>query len=404
VPALATAPPEQVALLAKRVLAELDAVTDRLVEAIVDGDASYGAGPTGADDLRRSCRDNLERILESLTGERHPGDPFDAPHATGHRRAEQGMPLESVLHAYRLGHRIIWDSLVAQARDGDLGVALLEAASWVWELVDTYSSEVARAYRETEQRLLRRDDRRRVALVDALLDGRGHDHPLLADAAAVLDLPEDGRYVVVVLAGTDGGRPAADALAVRGLRSAWRDRADTEVGLVALGRASASDLLRVLGQVEGLRGGASPVVEGLAAVDGAHRLAQVALRAQPPGAGVSGLDERLPGALVVSAPELAARLVDQSLGPVLALDHDERDVLLQTLAAWLGTGGSAGRTAARLYCHRNTVLNRLRRVEALTGRSTERVDDLVAWSLALLARDLLPGSAPSHDGSARLDG
>ena len=78
--------------------------------------------------------------------------------------------------------------------------------------------------------------------------------------------------------------------------------------------------------------------------------------------------------------------------------------LLQTLAAWLATGGSAGRTAAHLYCHRNTVLNRLRRVEALSGRSTERVDDLVAWSLALLARDLLPGSAPSLDGSARLDG
>ena len=35
------------------------------------------------------------------------------------------------------------------------------------------------------------------------------------------------------------------------------------------------------------------------------------------------------------------------------------------------------------------MLNRLRRVEALTGRSLERVDHLVEWSLALLALDLL---------------
>jgi len=60
-------------------------------------------------------------------------------------------------------------------------------------------------------------------------------------------------------------------------------------------------------------------------------------------------------------------------------------VLLETLSAWLETGGSAGRTAARLSCHRNTVLNRIRRLQALTGRSLEDVDHLVEWSLALLA-------------------
>ncbi len=38
---------------------------------------------------------------------------------------------------------------------------------------------------------------------------------------------------------------------------------------------------------------------------------------------------------------------------------------------------------------RNTVLNRLRRVESLTQRSLERVDHLVEWSLALLARAVL---------------
>ena len=80
---------------------------------------------------------------------------------------------------------------------------------------------------------------------------------------------------------------------------------------------------------------------------------------------------------------------------------DERDLLLETLRTWLDTGGSAGQTAARLYCHRNTVLNRLRRLEGLTGRSLERVDHLVEWSLALLAREVLPGERAPEDPRGR---
>lgn len=372
-------------------LAELDPVTDRLVAAIVAGDPSYGLGHTSVADLRQSCHDNLARILQSLTGEQQPGDVYDAPHATGRRRAEQGMPLESVLHAYRLGHRIIWDSLVEQARSADTVEALVVAASHVWELVDSYSSEVARAYRETENDLLRRDDQRRDALVDALLDGRGRDRLLAAEAANVLDLPEHGGFVVAVLSGTGSAATAAAALSVRGIRSVWRDRADREVGLIALGKAASEDVTAVLEKVPGLRGGLSPLVTGLAAVDAAHQLAETALRALPlTHVGVAALDERLPGALLVTAPDLSERLIARALGGVLALDPEERDVLLLTLRTWLDTGGAAAQTAARLFCHRNTVLNRLRRVEALTDRSLERVDHLVEWSLALLARDLLP--------------
>jgi hypothetical protein len=377
--------------LAGLVLDDLDAVTDRLVEAIIAEDPSYGLGRTTDADLHLSCHDNLARILESLTGERQPGDMYDAPHATGKRRAEQGMPLESVLHAYRLGHRIIWDSLVEQARNADTVDALVVAASHVWEVVDSYSSEVARAYRETEAHLLRRDEQRRDALVDALLDGRGRERVLAAEAANALDLPEHGTYVVAVLAGSGAAASTCAALAVRGVRSVWRDRADREVGLIAVPRGGGGEVTGVLEKVAGLRGGLSPQVEGLAEVDGAYRLAETALRALPTSqSGDAALVERLPGSLLVTAPDLSKRLVERALGGILALDPEERDVLLLTLRTWLDTGGAAAQTAARLYCHRNTVLNRLRRLEALTGRSLVRVDHLVEWSLALLARVLLP--------------
>ncbi len=383
-------------MLAARVLVDLEPVTERLTTAILAADPSYEEGPTTREDLRSSCHDNLARILQALTGEPAKGDAFDAPHQTGRRRAEQQLPLESVLHAYRLGHRIIWDSLVEQARsdpDREALTGLVVAAGYVWELVDSYSSEVTRAYRETEHHLVRRGDRRRDALVDALLDGRGRERAVAADAAAVLDLPQHGRYVVVALEGPD--RHAAEALAVRGLRSAWRDRADRQVGLVSLGSACVEDVMRGLEHLPAVRGGVSPVVEGLAAVDGAHRLAETALRAlAPDSAGLAALDDRLPAALLVTAPDLANRLVDQALGGLLGIEPAERDALLATLQAWLDSGGSAAQTATALFCHRNTVLNRLRRIESLTGRSAERVDHLVEWSLALLARQLRADAPP----------
>lgn len=387
--------PPGVVILSTKVLADLDALTDRLVEVIVAEDPSYsGPALTSREDLHRSCLDNLRRILQWLSGTTDATtDPFDAPRATGTRRAEQGMPLESVLHAYRLGYRIIWDALVEQARaHGTDGVdALVDAATEVWMLVDEFSSAVADAYRRTEAEFARRDDRRRDDLIDALLEGRGAERSVVADAAAALDLPEHGRFCVVVMAGVDQSRPAGSALRGRGLRVAWRSRTDREIGLVALGRNEPGEAVTALSAVGGLRAGVSPAVEGLAEVDVAHRLAETALRALPAGEPVAAeLDDRLPGALLVTAPDLSRRLQRRALGGVLDLETDERAVLLDTLRAWLDTGGSAGQTASRLYCHRNTVLNRLRRVEGLTDRSLERVDHLVEWSLALLALDVLP--------------
>ena len=376
-------------------LSGLDDLTDRLVETILREDPSYsGPGRTPREDLHRSCHDNLLRILQWLSGTTDAAtDPFDAPRATGQRRAEQGMPLESVLHAYRLGYRIIWEGLVQEARQrGPEGIeALVEAAIEVWILVDEFSMAVANAYRETEAEFARRDDRRRDALVDALLEGRGAERAVAADAAAALDLPEHGRYAVVVLSGPDTSRTAGDALTSRGLRVAWRSRTDREIGLVSLGRCQPCEVVALLLAGGGLRAGVSPAVDGLSEVDVAHRLAETALRALPAGESlVAELDERLPGALLVTAPDLADRLVRRALGALLDLESSECSLLLETLRTWLETGGSAGQTATRLYCHRNTVLNRLRRLEALTDRSLDRVDHLVEWSLALLALDVLP--------------
>ncbi|WP_345184713.1 helix-turn-helix domain-containing protein, partial [Streptomyces lavendulae] len=151
---------------------------------------------------------------------------------------------------------------------------------------------------------------------------------------------------------------------------------------------------------------------------GARRLAALALRTAPAAAapGAVLLDERLPAALVAGDPELAGRLREVVLGPVLALPPEDARVLLDTLGTWLACRGSTTYAAQRLYCHRNTVSNRLRRLEQLTGRALSDPAHVVELALAHAAVTQraatpaappppaprgAPGAAPTPGGTAR---
>ncbi|MER5279822.1 helix-turn-helix domain-containing protein [Streptomyces sp. NPDC002809] len=242
-----------------------------------------------------------------------------------------------------------------------------------------------------------RGDERGWALLDALLEDE--TAPGLAElAGAVLGLPERGRYAVAVVPApvrTVGNRPC-DA---HGMRFLWRSRPDREIAVVALGDADPAAVAALLSDGGPGPGGVSPVVDGLSALGTARRLADAALLAcGPAGEAVVCLDGRVPAALVAGQPALAAYLATDVFGPLLARDPADRALLVSTLDAWLECGGSAGRTAVRLCCHRNTVLNRLRRLEVLTSRSLSRPRELVELMLALDAVRLVPGADPSPSG------
>ncbi|WP_050486730.1 PucR family transcriptional regulator [Streptomyces sp. CNS654] len=157
-----------------------------------------------------------------------------------------------------------------------------------------------------------------------------------------------------------------------------------EVAVVLLGPAGAARAAARLRELGAGPGGVSPVVGSLAELGAARRLAGTALLTCEPGSReIVRLDERLPAALLVSRPELSTRLLAEVFGPLLTLVPAERSLLVETLEAWLECGGSVGRAAARLGCHRNTVFNRLRRLERLTARSLSRPRELVDLVLAL---------------------
>ncbi|MGW8353590.1 PucR family transcriptional regulator [Streptomyces wedmorensis] len=395
--------------LATTMLADVDRLTDRAVDDIRAHSGTYASGaPVTREDLWEICRDNLLRALEDFGGLDATGGDFEwAARETGRRRAEQGVPLDTVLQAYRRGGRVLWQVMsehlrVRAGRESDSRDIELDMASGVWETIDRYSVAMADAYRIAQLELQSRQDTRRVALFEALLDGRADDPAVASAAAAALGVPAVDRYVVVVAAQDPAAPPhLAPALEAHGMWSFWRPRSGRYAGVVRLPRRvtppgrpapgpAAADpavriLLAALRERTGATAGVSPEFERLSQAGRALRLAEQTLRTLRAGSGeVAGFDARLAEVLLSGRTDIAERIVTVHLGPVLATGG-ERAALLTTLRAWLDHGCSASRAAEQLYCHRNTVLNRIGRIAELTGRSSESGEARLGWALALRA-------------------
>jgi hypothetical protein len=386
----------RLAELAPLLLDQVDAMTDRLIEVLQNTEPAYRELLVhGEEEMRSSTRGNLERGMRTLIGAAsgNPRTSLRDARDVGRRRALQGVPLEAVLRAYRLGGQVTWEALLQVSRNsGRDDTVLLEVAGSVWRTNDVECAAVAEGYREEQRRLAGIDDGARQQVLDGLLEGRGGDPAFVRTASELLAVPLDGQLVVVVaLPGPDGEPALASpeaALRRRGVRSVWGGRSGGQVGIVALPGPGGCEVLGWLRAVAGGPVGVSAVVVGAAAAGAAYRLAETAARTLPPGAGrVVTIDERLPEALLSNSPEISSRLVGQSLGGLLDLPGEEREVLLDTLAAFLASDGSPTRAADELYCHRNTVMHRLRRIESVTGRKLTDPRSRLLWQLALLGTE-----------------
>ncbi|MFB7087732.1 PucR family transcriptional regulator [Streptomyces sp. NPDC056296] len=385
---------------AHALLDDLPDLADRLVALLQEQEPAYRAvitkDPTATwQEVHRSLRHSVASLLD-------PRGARDAARRCSWRigvtRAEQGLPLDALLHAFRLGGSLVWQRLIEEtSRTAPEDVRLLvHVAADVWNFVDEHCTLVADAYRQTEWQLARRRENRARLLAAGLLDGTSRIADL-PEAAQALGLPEQGRYVVVAVNGRHPARSdAARAAAVApGARVHWHAGGEVDYGIVLVGagddglpgpEGAESGPRAVL---PGIRIGVGTPVDGLASVGDARRHADTALDICPEAGGTVRLADHLPAALVVSSPELGRALAETVLGPLLRLEPADREVLLDTLTTWLDCDGSAQRAGERLYCHRNTVLNRLRRCEQLTGRSLARPADVVEMTLALTARRVL---------------
>ncbi|TNC29488.1 PucR family transcriptional regulator [Amycolatopsis alkalitolerans] len=388
---MAFTPDDWLAELAGRSLHALPDLADQLVNEMWD-DVYDPTGPVPKDDLWRSCHDNLGNMLQSLRGTvPSSAELLQTARATGTRRANQRCPLEWVLQAWHNGGQILWHDLAQRAGDDDAAGLrqLVRHTSDIWGVTERFSIEMAATYQQVERELLGGADRYLGEIIDALLDGRATE--VEAEAIRALRLEGHGRFLIVVAEDAVPYRgtaaPLARMLEQHGIHSTWQLRAGLHVGVIPAAGTTPADVAAILRLPAAARIGLSPAFDRLSEARTGYRMATLAMATLPPHQPAAmTVDECLPDALLLSSPDLAQRLVTTTLGPLLQLPAPERDDLLHTIQAWVHGLGSSLRAAKTLYCHRNTVLNRLQRVRTLTGLD---LADVSVWPQVMLALSAL---------------
>ena len=322
--------------------------------------------PISSEMLLASAAEHIEYLVTGLVVE-----GVSAPRHVGSARARQGVPLSAVLDAFRAGSHFLWRRLVEHARSTGLVTEseLVAVASEVWIMNDDYSNQLQEAYRVEQAALLVENERERAGYAYSILLGGIGGATTLWDAVEGLGLPRNGPIVVAALSWSRTDKETARSFE-RALRSGRRTSAWIVVGGLRLGLISGSsaEAVRDVLAEHRLRAGVSPVFSDYAAAPHAVRLARATLASASKGQALV-FGESLIGSLVAGNPELAEE-TETVLDPILQLkSEDETRVLLLTLRAWFEAGGSYERVASGMYVHRNTVRNRIRRLETLTDRS-----------------------------------
>lgn len=375
--------------LAAELLNSVDSLADELSSRILAADRYYSDAPfLTPEQLRAACLDNLTSILEVLAGT--PTD-LDAARAAGRVKAERGVPIAALLHAYRLGGRLIWEELTARSK-GPGDPELHDLAARLWEAVDVYSDAAVAAYQETEILLAHADAQTQNRWVRSLFEDHRDNPARVLEALRTLGLPENGPFTVTVIeTNSDPILPSSLTSTVKtaGADSVWDVQTDSCIGLLTGATSGAIDRA-VTKLAEVGRVGLSAPFHSPHQIAAAVSDARTACRSAPSGCHEPVRFGDAPLAhLVVTLPEASRRAAAQILGLVLDLPQPERDDLLEVLHAWFRCSGSATAVAEMLHCHRNTVRYRLRKIRDVTGRDTTDPAQSAELYLALQAALLL---------------
>lgn len=398
-----TAPQESLRAAWTLLLDSSDSIADTITLTLFerDHDLWERIGPEFRADVRASTRVHISRGLQILSGVAETKDPaqenaVELWRETGRRRARQGVPLELVLNAYMLGARILWEALVGRVsadpsvRVGD--EVLLAAARSVWTTLDVQNTVVIDAYNREHSRIQRQDLQREQTILDSLVDGRGADPDFADEARTVLAVEiTDGVACVAVIHDQgdvgDDLLPVEDRLDRLGISVRWHVRSGVHYGLLSGPLPGEQELVGLFVDHAPGRMGIALSADGVAGFATAFQLACRAAETLRRGVRqVVAVSDRLPEVLLAGSPQVAPRLLAETLGPVLAQPPAQAEALLETLEALLRHDGSPTHAATELYCHRNTVIYRMKQIEKLTGRSLGDPRDKMLLGLALMAQ------------------
>lgn len=381
----------------------LDEVTDRVVACFRAEIPAYA--PIPDPDLRPGVRSNIERALQALgRGWEPTGDEVVAARALGEHRAQQGLPLDALLQAHRIGVRESLALIRSEARDSSVGAeAVLELATRAWAWADAVMLAAATGHRDRELDLVGQEQQQRAHLLRGLLHG-GLEEAGLEVGAAAYGIARHDRYVPICAAGSpatlrrlercldEAGQGAGATVLVGNLDGGLAGVVGQPAG-EGTHRAVIDEAARSAGGDTMVAVGSVAPVDELGPVYLLTRQALEAARAL----GCSGVVEL--ASLAVPAGILAQQEIGELLDRRYLAPLDAEGAfgaeLIASLETWYEHGMRAEATAAALFVHPNTLRHRLRRVEELTGSSLQRTTDRFELWWALTWRRLRRGTQSS---------
>ncbi len=381
-------------------LAELTADLHRRLEVELP---ALGPETRTGDMFRAGITGNLDTLLEAL---RYGIDihQVQAPTAAmehARRLAQNGVPVHTLVRAYRIGQRrmneLVFAEVLATDMEPLVRIAVLERISTtLFDYIDWISQQVVETYEVERERWLENQNSLRALRVREILTGRV---PVDVDAStSTIRYPLRWHHLSLVI-----WRPwsSTDDNVLLPLQRFLREagefaEASASPLFVAVDqttgwgwlpfRAATPDAVERVRSFAATRADAPSVAIGTAAagLDGfrtSHRLAAAAhavalARPSHKRAVVAAGDPGVAAAALLGTELNQAKLwVAEILGD-LAADTDSDERLRETLYAYLSAGGSRKGAGERLNLHPNTVKYRIDRAVARRGREigADRLD------------------------------
>jgi len=306
------------------------------------------------------------------------------------RRGRRGTNSDTTVRCQSSGVMLPLDQRAARTRHHD-GVGPKPAATEasILRFADLVATTVAAEVRNQLTGPSLGDERRPAFSVESLFDGRVVDDWTLGEVVNQLRLPTSGPFVVIAAEVSSMGSEALPGIESKlrsvDVYSAWRLVPDLHMGIVHIRCEPQLDkVLALVSRLADAPVGVSAPYDDLRDTPQALHFAKVMLRSRSDRTSpVALFDGSILAAAAASAPTVMIKSASAVLDGLSDLADEERDILLDTFRVWQDTDASADSTAKVLFCHPNTVRQRLRRIEKHTGRSLSRPRDIAELCLAL---------------------
>jgi hypothetical protein len=323
----------------------------------------YQTNAVPAPDLEKTAADSFALLIDQLSeGEISPG-LANVASQLGARRARQGVPLEALLTAVRADFTVLWNGLLTKATSDDMPV-LVAHVDKLLGAVDDYARTVQNGYLSECAVLAKESSNEQRRFIDQLFDARAHRQGLVREVGLALGIDASSAFTVIA-ATTENSPALRDRAAEHTARGRTVFSREMSAGLALFAPVATWQV--GTHWLDGVACAVVPQVRGLAAVPEQVEALFSAAAVMPPS--IKG-----PRSLREAWPLYARSQLEKNVwfgdGPIVealaTCPAHERERLVE-LATTYVTTGSIARTAETLFCHRNTIVNRLKRFREVTG-------------------------------------